>query len=716
MIDLSNLNLQQKAAVTTTDGPLLVLAGAGSGKTKVLTFRIGYLLDTGLASPQSIIAVTFTNKAAGEMKERLVSLLNKSNININIHDLKWIGTFHSVCVKILKQYGHLIGINPKFSIYDSQDQLMAIKIAMDNLKISTKELIPKVVLSNISMAKNNYVSFIKYKHLAYGYFQTKVADIYEEYQKVLKQNNAVDFDDILFFTLELLNKEGSVLSNLQNLFKYILIDEYQDTNHVQYLLANLLAQKYRNICCVGDDDQSIYSFRGATLSNIISFEQDYPEAKIIKLEQNYRSTKTILQASYDVISKNKNRKEKKLWTENSDGEKIYVYQSYDENDESEWIAQQIRIILNKGGNLSDVCILYRANAQSRSVEEGLLRNGIPYKIVGATRFYDRKEIKDIISYLKVVQNPSDFNSLSRIINVPRRNIGDKSLIELQEISYKLNGEVFDLSCLRKEDLPNKYHDFLLTYNDLLSKLNELYLSEYIEFLCNRVGYMEMLNDGTTEGSARIENLKELFSLATNYNFGKASETLGSFLDDIGLFEDFSDEQDYFNNSQKVTLMTVHASKGLEFDHVFIVGMEENLFPHSNSTSEEDIQEERRLAYVAITRAKKCLYITVAFNRTYFGKKQRNPVSRFLKDISLDLINVYSSEFIENDFLNLSNNKIFDNERAKLMLKVGNKVKHPYFGEGIVKDCDLDVVVVDFGNEYGTKELLLEYVNLELILK
>ena len=714
MIDLSSLNSQQKIAVTTTDGPLLVLAGAGSGKTKVLTYRIGFLLDTGLASSQTIMAVTFTNKAAGEMKERLINLLRETSVGVDSYDLKWVGTFHSICVKILKQYGHLVGINPKFSIYDTQDQLIAIKTAMDNLKISTKELAPKAVLSNISMAKNNYVGANKYSNMAYGYFQTKVAVIYQEYQKGLKQNNAIDFDDILFFTVDLLNQEESVLNNLQNLFRYILIDEYQDTNHVQYLFINLLARKYKNICCVGDDDQSIYSFRGATISNILNFERDYPDAKIIKLEQNYRSTKTILKASYDVISRNKDRKDKKLWTENVDGEKIHVYQSYDENDESDWIAEQIKIILSQGGKLSDICVLYRANAQSRSVEEGFLRNGVPYKILGSTRFYDRKEIKDIISYLKIVQNPSDFTALSRIINVPRRNIGDKSLIEIQEISYKLNDGRFDLSSLKLEDLPTKYHDFLFIYNDLLSKLNEFKLSEYIEFLCNRVGYIEMLNDGTAESSSRIENLKELISLATNYNHGKASENLAAFLEDVGLFDDFSDEQDQLSNKEKVNLMTIHASKGLEFDYVFIVGMEENLFPHSNSSSETEIQEERRLAYVAMTRAKKCLYLTIAFNRTYFGKKQRNPPSRFVKDINLDLLKIYFSEFVEFDISHLFTNNISDGEGVKLILKTGSRVKHPYFGEGTVKECETDVVVVDFGDDFGTKELLLEYANLELL--
>jgi DNA helicase-2/ATP-dependent DNA helicase PcrA len=713
MVDIENLNAQQKLAVTTTDGPILVLAGAGSGKTKVLTYKIAYLIDTGLARATSILAVTFTNKAAGEMRERLESLLITTGLRVSSSEFKWVGTFHSICIKILKHYGELLGINTNFSIYDSQDQLTVMKEAMDRVNISTKEFNPKSILSNISSAKNNLIGTDEYAKNSYGYFQSKVSIIYPEYQKILRENNAMDFDDIIFNVVKLLYKNKEVLSNLQKNFKYILVDEYQDTNHAQYVFINLLAREHRNICCVGDDDQSIYAFRGATISNILNFENDYPEAKIIKLEQNYRSTKRILEASYNVICQNINRKDKKLWTQNPEGDKVKLFRAYNETTEADWVAAKIKAFQEQGVDILKVAVLYRTNAQSRVIEESLLKKSIPYQVVGGIRFYERKEIKDIISYLKIVQNPTDYTSLQRIINVPRRGLGDKSVEELKNIILDNNNGIFDISSISVDVLPQKFKSFFLLYQNLLNQLEEKKLGDFINYLCSQVGYIDMLDDGTSEGAARIENLKELISVASKYSIGTASENLDSFLSEVSLFQN-SDEiglSEQNGYQSKVTLMTIHSSKGLEYDHVFVVGLEENLFPHVNSSSDEDLQEERRLAYVAITRARSNLYLTCALSRQYFGKKQRNPVSRFVKEIEPELIDFESEDDSE---LELRNDIKNDYELKAIMLRQGDVVKHPYFGLGYVVKYDYDIAIIDFGNSFGIKELLLEYANLELV--
>lgn len=712
MLGLDQLNTEQREAVTSTEGPLLILAGAGSGKTKVLTYRIAFLIDSGLARPESILAVTFTNKAAQEMKDRLRGLLTESGLSNLVDEVRWVGTFHAICIKILKQYGELIGTNRNFTIYDSQDQLSAVKDAMERARVSVKEFNPRAILSYISDAKNNLISSAEYSTLAQGYFQQIVSKVYPEYQDILREANAVDFDDIIMNTVALLQSQQKVLENLQNNFKYILVDEYQDTNHAQYILLKLLAKKHKNICCVGDDDQSIYAFRGATIKNILSFEQDYPDTKVVKLEQNYRSTSTILEASYSVISKNLKRKDKKLWTQNEKGQNIVLYKSYDEVSEAEWIIRKIIELKNQNIALSEIVILYRTNAQSRSIEEAFLRSAIPYKIVGGLRFYERKEIKDIVGYLRFVYNPADTTSLSRIINVPRRGIGDKSLEELLEESKKTGLPVGEYLLKHPDNLGPKVKDFARLYSAMNSSLSEMDLDQYINHIITHTGYLKMLDDGTSEGAGRVENLKELVSVASKFNVGNASENLGEFLDEVGLLEKIEEKQ---RNSEQdsVTLMTIHAAKGLEFEHVFLVGMEENLFPHTNSmVSESEMEEERRLAYVAITRAKSFLYITHATQRQYFGKKQRNSLSRFVKDIDISIIDIESEDYLDDVASEFSpkNSRQFD---PVIKLSVGQRVRHPYFGFGVVKRVDFDTVDVDFGSEYGVKELMLEYAKLDL---
>jgi DNA helicase II / ATP-dependent DNA helicase PcrA len=717
MIDLSILNPPQKEAVTTTEGPLLILAGAGSGKTRVLTYRIAFIIDAGFSGPENILAMTFTNKAAGEMKERIAALVE--GFNINVGNFPWVGTFHSICVKLLKRYGHNVGLDNNFTIYDSQDQLSAVKEAMKTLSFSTKDFNPNAIHSYISSAKNELINEVEYEKFAQGYFQEVVAEVYPVYQKVLRDNNAVDFDDLLILTVKLLSENKNVLEVLQNQFKYILVDEYQDTNHAQYTIIKMLAAKYRNICCVGDDDQSIYAFRGATIKNILNFENDYSDAHVIKLEQNYRSTKKILSASYDVISKNKGRKDKKLWTENTDGENIKIYTALDEIDEANWIVAQIETIKKtlEGANpYSNFAILYRTNSQSRSLEESFINDGMPYKIIGGVRFYERKEIKDVLAYLKILYNHRDNTSLERIINVPKRGVGDKTLEELSLKAKAQNLGVVDylLQNSNSAELSGGVKKFALILADLKEKSLKLDLVELINYALDSTGYVAMLKDGTLENESRIENIKELISVASKYQNDPAPEGLENFLNEVTLLEGFTEKTDSANF---VTLMTIHAAKGLEFDYVFVVGMEENLFPHTNSMTDiKEMEEERRLAYVAITRARKQLFITHASKRKYFGIIQMNPVSRFVNDISIDIVDLetsYTESFDSYDVNPWNDQSDFV---PSIELKAGDKVKHEYFGKGVVKSVVGTNVEIDFGSIYGVKELMLEYARLEKIKK
>lgn len=713
MVNLSKLNKQQQKAVLHTDGPVLVLAGAGSGKTSVLTHRIAFIIDSGLAGPEEILAMTFTNKAASEMKERIIKLLELSELKTEVRSIPWMGTFHSICVKILRMYGEMVGLGRSFSIFDSSDSEQVVKEAMKNLNISIKEFSPGAVRHYISSAKNELISPMKYETLAQGYFQQTVALVYPEYQKLLREMNAVDFDDLIMLTISLFKENSKINEFFKQQFKYILVDEFQDTNHSQYQLIKLLLGSHNNICCVGDDDQSIYAFRGATIKNILNFEKDFKHTTVIKLEQNYRSTKTILEASYHVISKNKNRKDKRLWTNNADGNKIRVFTATDEIQEAEWIVNEI---IEKKMKLNEVAILYRTNAQSRSLEEAFINAGLAYRIIGGVRFYDRKEIKDMLAYLKIIANTKDNQSLDRIINVPRRGIGKSSedKLRLLAVEHRVSKVEILLSQDLMQFLSPQLQKLGVLLRDFLNKANILNLTDLIKYIFENTGYKKMLDNDTSESSARIENIKELMTVASGYvdeiDEIDKKKLLLKFLEDVALLESTSEDD---AENKKVTLMTIHASKGLEFKNVFVIGMEENLFPHANSFfNEKEMEEERRLAYVAITRAKENLALTHALTRRYFGSIHNNRISRFVNDISADIIERISfdapselEQYVEKSDMHISKSP---------NLAKGIKVKHEYFGTGEVISADDFCALIDFGDEFGVKELMLEYAKLEII--
>ncbi|QQR93833.1 UvrD-helicase domain-containing protein [bacterium] len=656
MLDLRLLNEKQKDAVESLTGPVLVLAGAGSGKTKALTYRIANILEQNLATEQEILAVTFTNKAATEMKERVMKLLINSSTSFQHSEehnstkaITFMGTFHSICVKILRTDGKKIGTLPNFVIYDEDDAVDAIKSTYEKLGLNIKELNPKAVKATISSAKNELIDTVQFQNLAQGYYQNNVAKVYIEYQKVLKESSALDFDDLIMKVINLFEGSDETLQKYQSKFKYILVDEYQDTNHAQYKLVKLLAEKYKNICVVGDEDQSIYKFRGSDIRNILNFERDFPGCKIIKLEQNYRSTEVILNSANSIIKKNSQRLEKSMWTQVSGGELITQHQAEDEKAESKYIADKIEEIIDNKADQSIVLsigVLYRSNAQSRNIEEALIQKGIPYRLVGGIRFYERKEIKDVIAYLRVLINPKDTLSLMRIINTPRREVGKKVLSELETLSREHNLSIGELLLDEYSNIQVESHaigSVIKLFRNLKSKLNEIDLPNFIDYLITETGYKSFLDDGTEEGKARLENIFELKSACEKFvnNEINFEENLSKFLEQIALLE--SDEMAKEKENRlnyleekfkvKVNLMTIHASKGLEFDFVFLPGFEENLFPHSRSLLEvEELEEERRLAYVAVTRARSKLFILHAYTRRYFGAKQTNPLSRFAEDI------------------------------------------------------------------------------------
>lgn len=701
MLNLDILNKEQRLAVETTDGPVLVLAGAGSGKTRVLTYRIAHILEQKLAYPEEILAVTFTNKAAGEMKERIGALLTgDSGVAPR---LPWMGTFHSICVRILRQHGEKVGLNSNFSIYDPGDQLETVKTAMDRLNISQKEVNPRAVLGAISSAKNEMVDPEKYQGFAQGYFEETVASVYPLYNKILRENNAADFDDLLLLVVKLLDQSKEVRERYQQQFKYILVDEYQDTNHVQYMMVKLLADLHKNICVVGDDDQSIYAFRGATIRNILSFEKDYKEATVIKLEQNYRSTSVILDAAYEVVSKNKNRSAKKLWTDKDGGDKIVIYKALDERDESRWVVNKIQALRGKGVPCEDMAVLYRTNAQSRNLEEEFLRQAVPYKVVGGVRFYERKEIKDVLAYLQVLYNTQNDAALLRIINVPRRGIGPKTIEEVQTAAAEQKISLIQYLLKYGHALTNrKLLEFAHLLQYLQNRASEITLIELINNVLDRTEYIKSLQDGTTENESRIENIKELLSVASRYNELAPGAGLVAFLEEVSLLEEAVELN---QGGQAVTLMTVHAAKGLEYAHVFVVGMEEGLFPHSRVyTNPQELEEERRLAYVAITRAKHVLYMVHTVSRLYFGSRQQNLISRFVEDIPSNLVSRDSSTMIDN--WESGWNEFDDgwDSKPQLELKVGDRVSHEYFGNGEVVALSDSTIKIKFGGVFGIKEL------------
>lgn len=640
---LTGMNDQQAEAVQTTEGPLLIMAGAGSGKTRVLTHRIAYLIDEKMINPWNILAITFTNKAAREMRERAVALNPATSETL-------IATFHSMCVRILRREADHIGYNRNFTIVDPGEQRTLMKRILKNLNLDPKKWNERAILGTISNAKNDLLDEIAYEHQAGDMYTQIVAKCYKAYQEELRRSEAMDFDDLIMMTLRLFDKNPDVLAYYQQRYQYIHVDEYQDTNHAQYQLVKLLASRFKNICVVGDADQSIYGWRGADMQNILDFEKDYPEAKVVLLEENYRSTKKILQAANEVIKNNRNRRPKKLWTQNDEGEQIVYYRANDERDEAVFVASTIdNIVREKVKNFKDFAVLYRTNAQSRTIEEALLKSNIPYTMVGGTKFYSRKEIRDVISYLNLIANTSDNISFERVVNEPKRGVGPGTLEKLRNFAYEQNMSLLYASAnIMLSPIKGKaaqgVYDFANMILNLRDQLDGLSITDTVEAILDKSGYLDALSmQQTLESQSRIENIEEFMSVTKNFDEtntdGTEDETgidrLGRFLNDLALIADTDDGE---IEAAEVTLMTLHAAKGLEFPVVFLIGMEEGVFPLSRASEEPDeLEEERRLAYVGITRAEEILFLTNANTRTLFGKTSYNRPSRFLREISDDLL-------------------------------------------------------------------------------
>lgn len=636
---VQKLNPPQREAVQATDGPLLIMAGAGSGKTRVLTHRIAYLIEKKRVAPWSILAITFTNKAAREMQDRVAKLVGPSGSDI------WVSTFHSMCVRILRRDISRIGFTSSFSILDSGDQLSVIRNIMKEKNIDTKKIEPKSVQAAISSAKNELLTPDRFAAKAGDYFEQIAANVYEQYQKRLRANNSLDFDDLIMTTIKLFQEEPDVLTFYQNKFRYIHVDEYQDTNRAQYMLCRMLADNHHNICVVGDSDQSIYRWRGADITNILNFEEDYPESKTILLEQNYRSTSNILNAANAVIGNNGGRKPKRLWTDQGPGEPILLYQADSEHDEGYFVTGEISKHVKEGRKYADHAILYRTNAQSRVIEEILIKSDVPYQIVGGIKFYDRKEIKDLLAYLRLISNPDDDISLTRIVNVPKRGIGDTTVGRIADEAGRRGISMYAALGTLEEfggiEVTGKARTALVQFRDMISNLTRMvdYLSvtELTEKILEMSEYrLELQRENTLESKARIENIEEFLSVTMEFEKNNEDKSLVAFLTDLALIADIDtvnkDEED--NTPQdSVILMTMHSAKGLEFPVVFIIGMEESVFPHSRAFMDnEELEEERRLAYVGITRAEKRLYLLCARMRTLFGRTNTNPPSRFLQEI------------------------------------------------------------------------------------
>ncbi|WP_337019443.1 DNA helicase PcrA [Oceanobacillus massiliensis] len=642
MIDdmIKGLNKEQQEAVRHTEGPLLIMAGAGSGKTRVLTHRIAYLMGEKDVSPRNILAITFTNKAAREMKDRVRKLVGPHGENM------WVSTFHSMCVRILRRDIDRIGYSSNFTILDSGDQLSVIKQLLKNLNIDPKKFDPRAMLGQISAAKNELITAEEFSKNAGNFYDRQVAQVYEGYQKMLRKNQSLDFDDLIMQTIHLFEKVPEVLEYYQRRFQYIHVDEYQDTNHAQYFLVKQLAAKYKNLCVVGDSDQSIYRWRGADIKNILSFEKDYPTARTVFLEQNYRSTKSILAAANKVIGNNSGRKPKNLWTQNAEGKKISYFQGATEQEEAIYVTDKIQELTRGNGySPNDVAILYRTNAQSRAIEDTLLKSGMSYQMVGGQKFYERKEIKDMIAYLRLITNPDDDLSFERVVNEPKRGIGKTSVERLR--AYAAQHDISMYDAVKEVDFTGvsaKAANALAEFGNLIKTLTQqqefLTATDMVEAVLERTGYEQMLkNEKSIEAQSRLENLEEFMTVTKDFEETSEDKTLLTFLTDLALIADIDrvDEEDP-DNVEKITLMTLHAAKGLEFPVVFLIGMEENVFPHSRSMmDEEEMQEERRLAYVGITRAENELYLTHAKMRTLYGRTNMNPISRFINEIPEELI-------------------------------------------------------------------------------
>lgn len=633
---MKGLNDRQSEACCHVDGPLLILAGAGSGKTRVITHRIAYLIDEMSVNPYNILAITFTNKAAKEMRERVDNIVGYGAESV------WVSTFHSMCVRILRKHITCIGGTRDFTIYDTDEQKVVIKEVLKYLNLDAKLYPERAMLAAISKAKEQYMTPDDYeKEHATSFRDQQIASVYREYQKRLKSNNALDFDDLIFQTIFLFETNPDVLAEYQERFRYIMVDEYQDTNYTQFVLVKMLAAKYRNLCVVGDDDQSIYKFRGADITNILNFEEIYPDAKVIKLEQNYRSTGNILNAANGVIANNEGRKDKRLWTEQEDGDKVSFTRYGTEHEEANGIASEIKKLNLDGISLNDIAILYRTNAQSRVLEEKLIYENIPYKVYGGQNFYGRKEIRDMISYLRILVNPSDDQSVRRIINVPKRGIGATSVDKIMNFALDNEFDFYD-ALLDIDEVPglSRAADKIKGFTGLIEHFKDMlgdnaFISEVYDAILNETGYVDELNaEGTDEAKARLENLEELKNKIVKYEEEAENPNLTELLEDIALVADV-DEETEDNISDKVTLMTLHSAKGLEFPYVFIGGMEERLFPSGMSIDSDDpdaVEEERRLCYVGITRAMKKLYLSAAAQRMIHGNTNFCENSRFIKEI------------------------------------------------------------------------------------
>jgi len=715
---LATLNPVQREAVEATEGPVLILAGPGSGKTRVIAHRVAYLVRGCGVNPHHIMAVTFTNKAAREMKERLEQLLGQAVEALTL------GTFHAICARILRCEGKATGLNTGFVIYDDEDQLKLIKQSLQEINLDPKQYAPRALQSAISAAKSRLISPKGYAQQIQSYFEEVVQRVYQRYQQLLSQSGAVDFDDLLMKAVELFRNHPQILNRYQSRYLHILVDEFQDTNIAQYMLIKQLAGKHHNICVVGDPDQSIYSWRFADLRNILSFEKDYPQAKVVFLEQNYRSTKTILEVASDVISANVQRKPKDLWTENEVGSPVAIIESYSEEEEAQSVVNEIeKLISQEQISLKDCAVMYRVNAQSRVLEETFMRYGVPYKLVGGTRFYQRREVKDVIAYLRLIHNPHDNVSLTRIINVPGRGIGQGTLSQLRAWARSHDTSLYDSlkQIVEEKTLSSRITQalagFVALIDELMPKSHELSLAELTNEILEHIRYREYLLDKEVGGEEKWENIMELKSVAKEYNGLPTEEALATFLEKVSLVSDV-DELD--EKADAVTLITLHQAKGLEFPVVFIVGMEEGILPHRRSFDDpEEMEEERRLCYVGMTRAEKQLYLLHSYRRSLFGGSV-NPASRFLQDISPYLVNVkglWEGESLSLPATVYSQSPI--NSLSTLGLKMGDWVHHSKFGDGIVMDCLPDrgdrVVTVAF-KEAGVKKLLLSLAKLEKIEK
>lgn len=741
------LNEMQQLAVDTTEGPLLILAGAGSGKTTVLVNRVEHIISSHLATPWQVLAITFTNKAAGELRERLVSAIGEEANDI------WAYTFHSCCSRILRRFGEKIGYTNHFTIYDTDDSRRVMKQCQKQLGIEDKLINHKSILAEISRAKDSLISPEEYKQTAQNDFRkSKIAECYELYQAQLKKSDAMDFDDIIFNTVKLLEENEDVRNIYQTQFKYVMVDEYQDTNHAQYVLTSLLADKYKNICVVGDDDQSIYRFRGATIENILSFENHYKGAKVIRLEENYRSTQNILDGANAVISHNKNRKGKTLFTRSGSGDKIVYKTVMSESEESQYIIDEIVKNVNNGMKYSDHAILYRMNAQSRNLEVMLTKSGISHRIIGGHRFFDRKEIKDIVSYLAVINNPSDNVRLQRIINVPKRAIGDTMFANVLEIGAGLGMSAFEV-CERADEFQktsrsaSKLMNFTKMIRDFQECIeNGMGLNDLLQEVLDVTKYLDYLQEEPETYEDRVNNIKELSSMFIKYEEESEDANLSEFLEDVALI---SDIDSYNEDEDAVVLMTLHSAKGLEFPVVFIPGMEEGIFPGNQSMfSEEDLEEERRLAYVGITRAKKKLYLISSQQRMLYGQTSRNMPSRFLREIPSSVIDDQSvvarrstgfttprtayANASRNEFGHSSHNKIGSYtqssssahkfgqagnaaQKNNIDFKVGDTVCHKSFGTGTVLTITPmggDMLLEVAFDKAGTKKMMANYARLE----